>query len=116
MDSSRLRSLAAEGFEVVPGDLLTTLAAWCREWCVATGDARFCIIGDTLAALDEWRREHDEAGGVPTRLLDDIESHLTRNLAMSISAERPVDGAYWADTMRREVLPLLLPPSQWPDL
>lgn len=115
MDSSTLERLAAGGFGALSEQEATDLGPWCQEWCNATGDGRFAIIGAILDSIYIWRTEYEESGGVPQGLLRSIEVCLTEHLGLALAAEARDDGAYWADNMRREVLPLLLPPERWPE-
>jgi len=48
---------------------------------VSSGDARYYTIGESLRSIDTWRREHDEAGGVPSVRL--------RELELTVKAEIP---------------------------
>ena len=113
MDSSTLRRLAVEGIAATPGDDLTVLALWCRDFCEASGDARYCSVADTLTALDQWRQQHDESGGVPTGLLRDIDQVIQAWLPDVLDADVPADASQLARTLRQEVQSLLLEPAEW---
>lgn len=113
MDSSTLERLARDGFAAVPGDQLTDLAVWCRDYCEASGDGRYCSVGETLRSIDDWWREHDEPGGVPTELLREIEHEVMSWLPAVLAAVTPGDGAALARTMREAVQARLLGPSDW---
>ena len=113
MDLETLQRLAREGFNGVPGDRLTDLWLWCRDFCEASGDGRYCAISETIRSVDEWRMEHDERGGVPTALLDEIERLLTSLLPAAIGAELASDGAMLARSMREQVQALLIGPAGW---
>lgn len=113
MDSSTLRRLANEGLAAAPGDELTDLAIWCRDYCEASGDGRYCSLGETLRSLDDWRQQHDERGGVPAGLLRDIERVIKAWLLAILDAEDPAEGSQLARTLRQEVQSLLLDPAEW---
>ena len=111
MDLQTLRSLP-DGLLAGSG-ALTSVAIWCRDWCAATGDGRYCILGEALGALDEWWSEHNERGGVPTALLAELQAVLASRLADVLDAPLPADGASLAALLRDEVCALLLPASAW---
>lgn len=115
MDSSSLRKLATDGFAAAPGDEFTDLAVWCRDYCEASGDGRYCSLAETLKSLDDWRREHDERGGVPNALLNEIEHAIKTWLPDILDAEDAADGSQLARTLRQEVQSMLLGPSDWVD-
>ncbi len=94
MDYSTLSRLGAEGLAAVPQDQLTTLDDSCQDWAEATGDARYCFIAKVLSAVDSWREEHDEAGGVPEDLLAEDGGVIVH------TDGRPVDAARWGHYMR----------------
>lgn len=48
MDKRTFSQLASVGLSAGPGKVLTDLWVWCRDYCEASGDARYCLIGDTL--------------------------------------------------------------------
>lgn len=103
MDSSTLRRLAAEGFSAVPDSQLRDLAAWCQDWCEATGEGRYCILADMLARIDDWLGEH----GVPVALFQQVELALGSWIPAIMDAD-PSSGALLAVGMREEVGPLLM--------
>lgn len=113
MDSYALRRLASEGLEAAQGDDLTGLALWCRDYCEASGDARYCSVGDALRSLDEWRQEHDERGGVPYALLNEIDRIIKAWLPDILDLDDPADASQLARTLRQEVQSLLLGPDEW---
>ena len=113
MDSSALERLAAEGLSATPGNELTDLAVWCRDYCEASGDGRYCSVGDTLRSLDDWRVEHDERGGVPSALLTQIDRVIKSWLPDILALEDPADATQLARTLREEVQSLLLGPAEW---
>ena len=103
MDSSTLRRLAADGFSAIPGSQLRDLAAWCQDWCEATGEVRYCILAGTLASIDDWLGEH----GVPQALSHEVQLILRSGIPAILDAE-PSSGALLAVSMREEVAPLLI--------
>ena len=113
MDVKSLELLAANGFSGISGDQLGDLAVWCRDYAEASGDARFSSIGEALFSLDEWWSEHDERGGIPVRLKDEIEDVLTSRLPDILSATSPSDAAPLARLLREEVQSKLIGPQEW---
>lgn len=113
MDSSTLRALAHGGFQAVPASQFVDLAAWCRDYCEASGDARYCAVGTAFGAVGVWWDEHDEAGGIPSKLADEIETTITRWLPQVLEFQDPADAAPMARALREEVQALLLPPAKW---
>lgn len=113
MDRATLDRLAVGGFGEVPATELAGAAAWCSDWCDATGDGRFCILGDVLRAVDQWLNRHEGGGGVPTALRDRISSELMSSLPAVLDAPEPGDGSLLAASLRSEVMPLLLEPESW---
>jgi hypothetical protein len=111
MDRATLNRLAQSGFETVTGDELSTLAPWCRDWCEATGDGRYCIISDALASIDTWWSDHNDS--VPAKLLEEISAVLRRDLPAVLSEDDLSSASMLAATMRRSIAQHLLPVSEW---
>lgn len=51
MDQSELRRLASQGLGSFPPEGLTDLAEWCRDFCWASGNVRYCILNDVFAMI-----------------------------------------------------------------
>lgn len=68
---------------------LRDVAALCWDWCEASGDGRYCSLGRTLKSIHGWWAEHDERGGVPTAVLDDLGLVLRRDLPRIIKRNWP---------------------------
>lgn len=113
MDKSRLRSLAVDGFQGVLPSELTELALWCRDWCEASGDARYCVVSDTLRTVDEWWLVHDEYGGVPQPLVGELEALIVDHLGTVLDLDDPAAASQVARTMREQVVSLLSGPAEW---
>lgn len=113
VSSSELERLARGGLQAVPGDRLADLAVWCRDRGELTGDARFSSLGDTLRSIDAWRQEHEEMGGVPAAVLDEIDREVRNLLPAIIELESPADAASLARVLRERVQGQLLGPHDW---
>lgn len=112
MDSFALRRLAEQGFS---GDTqLTDLAVWCIDFCEASGDARYCSVGQALRSLDEWWSRYDESGGVPAEFLRRIEEVVKGRLPDILDTESAADAAPLARLFRQEVESLLFDVRDWP--
>jgi hypothetical protein len=108
VDRATLDRLASGGFSEVAGDQLPDLIAWSWDWGVASGDARFCVIAAVLHRVNRWWDEQ----GVPTALLREVESLLTRGLSDSLAADDASSGAQLAHQMGLQ-LPLARTPEEW---
>lgn len=113
MDLSTLQNLATNGFSAVRADQLGDLAIWCRDYSEATGDARFAAVAQGLLELSEWWSEHDESGGIPVPLRDDIEAVIKNRLPDVLAAESPRDAGPLARIFREEIERHLSGPQQW---
>lgn len=67
----------------------------------------------TIRKLDDWFREHEEHGGVPIELFDQIEALLRNWIPDILDATDPADAGTMARTLRLEVEPLLTGPAEW---
>lgn len=103
MNRESLRRLADSGLAALPPDGLVDLAAWCRDWCEATGDGRYGIVGETLDVLSRWFEEHDKYGGVPTELVGELDALLERELPSILDAEDPSSAAILSRGLREAV-------------
>ncbi|MBK9180756.1 MAG: hypothetical protein IPM45_14550 [Acidimicrobiales bacterium] len=112
MSSSELERLARGGLQAVPGDRLADLAVWCRDRGELTGDARFSSWRHARS-IDAWRQEHEEMGGVPAAVLDEIDREVRNLLPAIIELESPADAASLARVLRERVQGQLLGPHDW---
>ena len=109
VDLRTLRALASDGFKAVPATELDTLVAWCDDWSIASGEARFSIIADALRTIsDGWGEQ-----GIPTRLVERIENSLRENLTLALDSGDPKDGAYFAGRLRDDVRALPWTVREW---
>lgn len=53
MDESSLRRLAVGGLGDFPPAKLGDLAAWCEEYCWATGHVAYCVLSNLFSVLFE---------------------------------------------------------------
>jgi len=112
VDLSTLRQLADDGLSSVSADL-PDLVAWCRNWCLETGDARYCFLAEMLHVIDNWWGEHDERGGIPEALLEQLDSLMKASLPLVLDADSPSAGAQRAEALRHEAAELLTSPDDW---
>jgi len=113
MDLNSLQTLAHQGFADVKGDQLGDLAEWCRDYSEATGDARYAIIGQALSELSEWWSWHDRSGGIPFRLMSEIEETIKRRLPEILATASARDAAPLARSFRQEIKRKLSGPEDW---
>lgn len=109
MTSERLHLLASDGFEGVRPTEFADLAAWCRDWCVATGDARFCLLSETLQLIFDAFGEQ----GLPAAISDAIDEALRRALPHILLATDLSSGSQQANYLLNEIGNLPLWPEQW---
>ena len=111
--SSRLRQLASGGFDAVPPTDVANLALWCRDYCDETSDARFCSIGDALQSFDDWWREHEKLGGIPSEVLDELDAFITQRLTTVLDTDDLDHGARLARDFRDQLRWKLTRPQDW---
>jgi hypothetical protein len=94
-----LSKLASKGLKAVSVEALPELSRWCQKQCVETGDARYCLLSDSLdGVFGHWR------GGVSVSTFEALNDMLMRWLPRIIDAPDAPTGAKAADELRREVL------------
>jgi hypothetical protein len=108
-----LRRLATEGFEGSLLEELETLAAWCWDWGVASGDARFCVLWRVIGAIDNWMSSHEESGGVPLSIVSAMGEELKRRLPDILDEVDWPSAAEQATLLEQNVLAYLTGPEQW---
>jgi orotate phosphoribosyltransferase len=113
VDLATLRTLGRAGFEEVAPSRLGDVAAWCKDWCEATGDARYCVLNEALGAIDSWWSWHDERGGVPSLLVSEIERLIKEYILAVVEEHDRLLGVHLAVRFRSEVKEQLLCPGDW---
>ena len=109
MDLRTLERLARGGFAAVSADQLEGLAEWCDNWSIATGEAKFSVIGEALREIEEaWGEQ-----GLPRPLVLRIEEGLGEYLQPSLEADDPKEGAYFAARLREVVRQLPWTIDEW---
>lgn len=108
MDFASLKRLA-DGFTSVPGTELPGLATWCRDACVHSGDARFCVLGDVLSAFSDAWSEASESGGLRVAVVDAVSDALRRELPDVLADPDAASATIAAARLRSEVFALLRP-------
>ena len=109
MDRATLEGLAADGFAQFSATESRDLVAWCWDWGIATGDARYCVLWRALKAVDEW---WDPEQGIPTQFRDDVDAVLRWGVTNTLNAADAASGAQFAHEMG---MALVLPrtPDAW---
>lgn len=119
MDSRKLgrndlmERFVREGFRGVSADQLPAMQIWCEEMCIESGEAGYCVAGETLRTVAEWWFEHDESGGIPTRLASAIERSLQSGLPTVFESDDIKTRVRNAVRLREETIGLLIPKSEW---
>lgn len=109
MDLETLDLLAREGFASVPAHRLGDLAAWCDDWGIATGEARYSVIAEVLLEIDErWGEQ-----GVPQQVVEEVERSFREYLTAAVNATDAREGAYFAGKLREEVRSLPWTVEAW---
>jgi hypothetical protein len=107
---SPLDALAQRGITGV-ASTITDTAEWCRDWAIQTGDARYFVIAEMLRAVDDWW--DDESGGAPDQAIEEIDALVIHQAPGILDEADPATGTRLANSLRLDVLQLLLPPSAW---
>lgn len=71
------------------------------------GDGRYCSLSRTLSTVHDWWAEHDERGGLPTSLLDGLDSVVRQDLPRVIETEDPSSGGMLARELRETIAQLI---------
>lgn len=108
MDQTTLRRLADAGIAELPPTLLPDLIQYCWDRCEIDGDARYCVIARTLEPIDRVFEERDEAGGVPTHWLEQLDAEIVRRLPAVLDEPEVEAASLVARSMRDEIYRLLL--------
>ena len=103
MDKTVLAELANGGFEGVPPQRFYDLSSWCRDWCVSTGDGRFCEIATLLRMIFDAFGEQ----GLPTATAELIDAALRRELPHILSATDAGSGAKQARSVSEDISRIL---------
>jgi hypothetical protein len=108
-----LESLGMRGLGDHPGSSLQAAISALSRATAESGDARYSIAGEALRELDSWWTEHDEAGGVPRRLLEDIDNVIKSRLPVILEAPDAKSGTDLALQFRALIREHLLSPRDW---
>jgi hypothetical protein len=103
VDTSTLELVASSGISAVGLDRLSGLADYCKDWCVITGDARFCLLSDLFGYADG--RVDDQ--GLPSAMLAELDLLLKEQLPPILTASESGFAASLARELGREVATLL---------
>lgn len=69
--------LALNGLAAYPPAGLGDLCSWCRDWCLAAADVRYCALADALQVVADW---FDDRGGVLSSSMKELDVALQQNL------------------------------------
>ena len=106
MDRATLDRLASGGFAQFSAAESRDLVAWCWDYGIATGDARYCVLWRVLKEVDEWLEPEQ---GIPQRFVDAAEERLRRGVTDALAAPDAASGAQLAHDMGMD---LVLPRTQ----
>lgn len=107
MSRESLQQLVDGGLIALPPARLGEVAAWCWDWCEATGDGRYCGLSKTLEIISDWFERHDKYGGVPTDTVRELDEFLARELPSVLAAVDPASGTMLGRELREAVLRIL---------
>jgi orotate phosphoribosyltransferase len=85
VDYSYLAILAKHGFQGLPASRLGDLATWCKDWCAATTDAKYCFLSDVFENIYCHWIEEDEYGGLPESHADALNRLFIESLPRILS-------------------------------
>lgn len=108
-----LSALLRKGTVALMPDEWIAVQGECKSLCEQRGDARYCILHELFDRLQSWRRDHDEHGGVPTALLNNIGQLIDSRIPDVLSQTRPEVAAQLATALRDEVSSRLLSNQEW---
>lgn len=109
MDEAALERLAEFGLDELfpverpgrPVEQLRDVAEYCRDRCETTGDARYCLLGETIGFIVELFGDY---GAMENRTINDLSHVLKRRLGDVLRAETVETGVLLARNLREEVL------------
>lgn len=93
--SALLHRFAIGGLESVNVVEFDLVAQECSGWWLLSQDVRYYFISRWFAVVRSWWTEHDESGGVPIQVAQELETFLmssvSRVLSNSITADQAID-------------------------
>ena len=110
MDEAKLERLAEFGLDDLfptdqprerPVEQLRVIAAYCRDRCMTTGDARYCSVGETIGFIVEF---FDDYGAMEIQTMRGLSHALKRHLGDALRAETAETGVLLARNLQDEVL------------
>ena len=69
------------------------VAQECTAWWHLTQDVRYYFVSRWFAMVGSWWAEHDESGGVPVQLAQELEALLMSSVSRVLSDNIPADQA-----------------------
>lgn len=94
MDRRALEEFAETGFGwfKTSGIGLDSIAEWCNEEAISTGDHRYWILGASFLALDEWWASYDARGGIGTNEYIALNESVINHLSTLLEERDPETG------------------------
>lgn len=106
MVSSLFEDIASHGVAGRPLDRALELIAQLETCCRERDDQACCAFAGVLQRIEDWRRQHESAGGVPRETLTEIDD-IVRAAATSVLSGS--SGDTWTELLGRVELQLLGP-------
>jgi hypothetical protein len=103
MTRNALAQLHEGGFAAVKADDLWEVANWCKGHWRDTGDVRYDVLAETFKDVWTWWHEHDESGGIPVELANQIEARLMSAVGEITRARHAQEGAALAIELRDDL-------------
>jgi hypothetical protein len=110
---SVLDSLANQGLAAVPASRFGEVVEECNARADESGDARYPVLGRIFEDVAEWWSEHDERGGIPSALSDQINSAIKQRLPSVLAPQLAKDGYAKALRLAEMLEELLTGPGDW---
>lgn len=116
MDRQALQEFAAIGFGWFKrsGIGLDSIAEWCNEEALSSGDQRYWILGASFLALDDWWASHDARGGIGTNEYIALNESVVNHLSLILDESDPATAAQLAGLLALRMQAVMdgrLPPN-----
>jgi hypothetical protein len=108
-----LTALLSKGAATLVPDEWMAVLVDCKRLCEQEGDARYCILLEAFERLGSWRSDHDNQGGVPTVLLNNIGELVDSRVPDVLSQSRADLAAQLATSLRNDLSSRLLSFQEW---
>lgn len=111
MQLTGLERLSEEGLAGLGGDRLAQIAERAAYHGVSTGDARYIILANMVAAIDRWWDEYAERGGIDARAFREVSESLRTSLPAILVMDDPGGAAVAAASLQEAVDAQMREPS-----